>query len=83
MLYYASRIRSKKPHMSINLSDLPAEDKYRVELDKQASYLVWKVKHSQGSELDISEQRSKLKTEQHVLWFDESVSKYRQMMNLG
>ncbi|WP_082957035.1 MULTISPECIES: DUF3283 family protein [unclassified Vibrio] len=68
--------------MSINLSNLPTEDKYRVELDKQASYLVWKVKHSQGTELEISEQRNKLKSEQHLLWFNESVSKYRQMMNV-
>lgn len=66
--------------MSINLSNLPADDKYRIELDKQASYLVWKVKHSQGTELDIFEQREKLTNEQHIAWFDESISKYRQMM---
>jgi len=66
--------------MSINLSNLPADDKYRIELDKQASYLVWRVKHSQGTELDIFEQREKLTSEQHITWFDESISKYRQMM---
>ncbi|WP_261817905.1 DUF3283 family protein [Vibrio gallicus] len=68
--------------MSINLSTLPAEEKYRVELDKQASYLVWKVKHSQGTELEINEQRAKLSSEQHLEWFNESVEKYRQIMGL-
>ncbi len=68
--------------MSINLSNLPAEEKYRVELDKQASYLVWKVKNSQGTEIEISEQRTKLTSEQHIAWFDESVAKYRQMMGV-
>ncbi|GAM59753.1 hypothetical protein JCM19231_5629 [Vibrio ishigakensis] len=68
--------------MSINLSNLPAEEKYRVELDKQASYLVWKVKNSQGTEIEISEQRMKLTSEQHIAWFDESLAKYRQMMGV-
>jgi hypothetical protein len=68
--------------MSINLSNLPADDKYRIELDKQASYLVWKVKNSQGTELDIFNQREKLSSEQHLVWFDESIAKYRQMMGI-
>lgn len=34
--------------MSFNLSLLPSEEKNEVEIDKQASFLVWKIKQAQA-----------------------------------
>ncbi|MGL6261954.1 DUF3283 family protein [Vibrio sp. WXL103] len=68
--------------MSLNLSLLPHSEKNLIELDKQASFIVWKVKNGKGTFEEVQAQLSKLSdpTEQEA--FQASVSKYRQMMGL-
>ncbi len=69
--------------MSINLSNLPADEKNKVELDKQASFLVWKLKQAKAGPEEITEQRNKIGLEHEQLWFDQCVEKYKRMMNVA
>ncbi|MDR9828210.1 DUF3283 family protein [Vibrio sp. FNV 38] len=68
--------------MSYNLSLLEHRAKNIIELDKQASYIVWKVKNGKGTFEEVQVQLDKLTdtTEQEA--FQASVMKYRQMMGL-
>ncbi len=47
--------------MSFNLSLLPPDEKNKVELDKQASFLVWKLKEAKSGPEVIDEQLSKIR----------------------
>ena len=46
--------------MSINLSTLPAKDKNKIELDKQASFLVWKLREAKASPEEITRSADKI-----------------------
>lgn len=46
--------------MSINLSLLPPSEKNKIELDKQASFLVWKLKQAKCGPEAIVEEAMKL-----------------------
>lgn len=46
--------------MSFNLSLLPPDEKNKIELDKQASFLVWKLREAKSGPEAIEEQLSKI-----------------------
>lgn len=69
--------------MSINLSMLPADEKNKIELDKQASFLVWKLKQVKAGPEEITEQRNKIALEQEQQWFDQCVDKYKRIMGVA
>ncbi len=69
--------------MSLNLSNLPAAEKNKVELDKQASFLVWKLKQAKCGPEAILEQRNKIVDEQERDWFEQSVEKYKRVMGVA
>ncbi|MDA0149836.1 DUF3283 family protein [Vibrio sp. LaRot3] len=69
--------------MSINLSLLPADEKNRVELDKQASFLVWKMREAKGGPEEIDLQANKLIDENERTWFLECVAKYKRIMGIA
>ncbi|WP_375748928.1 DUF3283 family protein [Vibrio sp. HN007] len=69
--------------MSINLSLLPPEEKNKVELDKQASFLVWKLKQAKAGPEEIVSEMNKIKSENEREWFAQSVEKYKRVMGVG
>ncbi|GLQ76134.1 DUF3283 domain-containing protein [Vibrio sp. vnigr-6D03] len=69
--------------MSFNLSLLPSEEKNEVEIDKQASFLVWKIKQAQAGPEVLVEHKSKLKLESEVELFEQSVAKYKRVMGVA
>ncbi|CAM4167756.1 DUF3283 family protein [Vibrio astriarenae] len=68
--------------MSHNLSLLDASAKNVIELDKQASFIVWKVKNGKGTFEEVQNQLDKLTDPAEQETFQASVMKYRQMMGL-
>ncbi|PWI32706.1 DUF3283 domain-containing protein [Vibrio albus] len=69
--------------MSINLSLLPPGEKNKIELDKQASFLVWKMKQAKAGPDDITATFTKIRDEQEQAWFQQSVDKYKKMMGVA
>ncbi len=69
--------------MSFNLSHLPPEDKNAIEIDKQASFLVWKIKQAQSGPEVLIEHKSKLRLESEVELFEQSVVKYKRVMGVA
>jgi hypothetical protein len=63
--------------MSINLSLLPPDEKNKIELDKQASFLVWKMKQAKAGPDEITAALNKIRDEQEQAWFQQSVEKYK------
>ncbi|MCJ2377589.1 DUF3283 family protein [Vibrio sp. ZSDZ34] len=66
-----------------NLSLLPPEDKNRIEIDKQASYIVWQIKEAKIGPEAISTQLAKLLNEAEKEWFEQCVSKYKKIMGVN
>ncbi len=56
--------------MSFNLSLLPPDEKNKVELDKQASFLVWKLKEAKSGPEVIDEQLSKINDADEKVFFN-------------
>ena len=69
--------------MSINLSTLPAKDKNKIELDKQASFLVWKLRESKASPEEITRSADKIQDPDERNIFLDSIAKYKRIMGLG
>ncbi len=69
--------------MSFNLSLLPSDEKNKIEIDKQASFLVWKIKQAQAGPEALMEHRKTLKSEPECELFDQSVQKYKRVMGLA
>ncbi|WP_299694362.1 DUF3283 family protein [uncultured Vibrio sp.] len=69
--------------MSINLSLLPPSEKNKIELDKQASFLVWKLKQAKCGPEAIVEQAMKLGDPEEKAWFEQSVEKYKRVMGVA
>ncbi|ANU39039.1 DUF3283 family protein [Vibrio scophthalmi] len=69
--------------MSVNLSLLPADEKNKVELDKQASFLVWKLREAKSGPEEIVQQANQLVDEVERTWFMQSVEKYKRMMGIA
>lgn len=69
--------------VSINLSLLPPGEKNKIELDKQASFLVWKMKQAKAGPDDITVAMNKIRDEQEQAWFRQSVDKYKKVMGVA
>ncbi|CAM3900675.1 DUF3283 family protein [Vibrio aquimaris] len=69
--------------MSINLSTLPAKDKNKIELDKQASFLVWKLREAKASPEEITRSADKIQDPDERNMFLDSIAKYKRIMGLG
>ncbi|MDE1222081.1 DUF3283 family protein [Vibrio aestuarianus] len=69
--------------MSFNLSLLPADEKNKVELDKQASFLIWKLKQGKAGPEEITKQQSKIASDTEKEWFLQSVNKYKRVMGVA
>ena len=66
-----------------NLSLLPPQEKNKIELDKQAAFVVWNVKNVKaGPDLWITE-ANKLEDEAERLFFQQSVEKYKSKMGVA
>ncbi|MGC9401959.1 DUF3283 family protein [Vibrio genomosp. F10] len=68
--------------MTINLSQLPTDEKNKIELDKQASFLVWKLREAKAIPSEIIEQKNNITDEQQREWFEQSISKYKRVMGV-
>ncbi|TFH92243.1 MULTISPECIES: DUF3283 family protein [Vibrio] len=69
--------------MSINLSMLPASEKNKIELDKQASFLVWKLREAKAVPDEIDQQAAKIVDDAEKALFLESVDKYKRVMGVA
>lgn len=69
--------------MSINLSTLPASEKNKIELDKQASFLVWKLREAKAIPDEIDQEAAKILDEGEKAAFLESVAKYKRVMGVA
>ncbi|MGT8844047.1 DUF3283 domain-containing protein [Vibrio cholerae] len=69
--------------MSFNLALLTAAEKNRVELDKQASYLVWRLKQAKAGPEEITKQMAKIASESEKQWFQQSIEKYKRVMGVA
>lgn len=69
--------------MSINLSTLPATEKNKIELDKQASFLVWKLREAKAIPDEIDQEAAKIFDEEEKAVFLESVAKYKRVMGVA
>ncbi|MBM7034931.1 pyridoxamine 5-phosphate oxidase [Vibrio sp. qd031] len=67
--------------MAFNLSLLPADEKNAIELDKQASYIVWQIKNGKVGNEALRDAQQKLSPQQSAI-FDSSVSKYKSMLGV-
>ncbi|MCL9775233.1 MULTISPECIES: DUF3283 family protein [Vibrio] len=68
--------------MSYNLSLLPPAEKNKVELDKQASYVVWQLKEAKVGPDAIRTQLENIRDEAEKAWFEQCVAKYKKMMGV-
>lgn len=68
--------------MLINLSLLPSDEKNKIELDKQASYLVWQLKQAKIAPDGVLKACEKIRDEQQRAFFEQSIQKYKQMMQV-
>jgi hypothetical protein len=69
--------------MSINLSLLPADEKNRIELDKQASFLVWKLKQAKAGPDELQAASDKIVNEEDKACFQRSIDKYKRVMGVS
>ncbi|HAS6346412.1 DUF3283 family protein [Vibrio sp. IRLE0018] len=69
--------------MSFNLSLLPADEKNRIELDKQASFLVWQLKEAKCGPEAIIKQAEKLTDPSEKATFEQSIEKYKRVMGVA
>jgi hypothetical protein len=69
--------------MSLNLSLLPPDEKNKIELDKQASFLVWKLKQAKCGPEAIVEQLAKINDADEKAFFHQSVDKYKRVMGVA
>ncbi|GLT16891.1 pyridoxamine 5'-phosphate oxidase [Vibrio zhanjiangensis] len=69
--------------MSINLSTLPTKEKNKIELDKQASFLVWKLREAKASPDEVTHNADKIHDPDERQVFLDSVAKYKRVMGLA
>ncbi len=69
--------------MSFNLSLLPPDEKNKIELDKQASFLVWKLRETKSGPDAIEAQLSKINDADEKAFFQQSVEKYKRVMGVA
>ncbi len=69
--------------MSINLSNLSASEKNKIELDKQASFLVWKLREAKAGPDEIDQAAAKITDDEEKASFLDSVAKYKRVMGVA
>ncbi|EIV8495790.1 DUF3283 family protein [Vibrio vulnificus] len=69
--------------MSFNLSLLPPDEKNRIDLDKQASFLVWQLKEAKCGPDAIMTQAEKLSDPSEKAFFEQSIEKYKRVMGVA
>lgn len=67
---------------NMNLSLLPAKEKNRIELDKQAAYAVWKVKNSKAGYEVFATEANKISDEDDQGFYNQAVEKYKRKMGV-
>ncbi|SHO54554.1 DUF3283 family protein [Vibrio quintilis] len=68
--------------MSFNLAELAAGEKNRIELDKQAAFLVWKLKQGKAGPEEITKYISSIRSADEQTWFQQCVEKYKRVMGV-
>ena len=69
--------------MSVNLSNLPIEEKYIIELEKQAAFLIWQIRESKAMPEQIETQANKISDSREKEAFLDYITKYKQIMNVA
>ncbi|MCE0495135.1 DUF3283 family protein [Vibrio salinus] len=69
--------------MSLNLANKSPEERLKIELDKQASFLVWQLKEGKIAPDAISEKIRSLLSEQEKDWFQQSINQYKKIMGVS
>jgi hypothetical protein len=69
--------------MSYNLSELDVDQKNQIELDKQAAFLVWKLKQATIGPDAINQYLQTLRTDAEKTFFERSIAKYKQQMGVA
>ena len=69
--------------MSVNLSNLPTEEKNIIELEKQAAFLVWQIRESKAMPEQIETQANKISDSREKEAFLDFITKYKQIMNVA
>ncbi|HCG6896418.1 TPA: DUF3283 family protein, partial [Vibrio parahaemolyticus] len=57
--------------------------KNKIELDKQASFLVWKLREAKSGPEAIEEQLSKINDADEKVFFQRAVEKYKRVMGVA
>lgn len=68
--------------MSHNLSLLPPTEKNKIELEKQASFVVWQMKEAKAGPEAVREQLLKISDEDEQAWFQQCVEKHKRLMGV-
>lgn len=68
--------------MDHNLALLPPDEKQRIELEKQAAYVVWQIKHSFTNQAALSDQIAAIGDEAQRVHFIACVNKYASKMKM-
>jgi len=69
--------------MSRNLANKKPEERLHIELDKQASFLVWQLKQGKIAANEIANKILTLRTDQEKNWFEQSVEHYKKIMGVS
>lgn len=83
MLYCVRFLLMKKAMMSLNLALLNSEERQRIELDKQAAFLVWQIKQGRLLSEALIQHQSRLTTAQEQMWFQTSIEHYQHLMGIN
>lgn len=68
--------------MSFNLAELGVEEKNRIELDKQAAFLVWKLNQGKAGPEAIAKHLDSIRITEEKTWFQQCVEKYKKVMGV-
>lgn len=68
--------------MDHNLALLPADQKQKIELDKQASYAVWKIKNGFADKRMLAQQTQAIVDDNERDHFADSIEKYLKKMGI-
>ncbi|WP_166434198.1 DUF3283 family protein [Vibrio viridaestus] len=69
--------------MSFNLANKSSQDRLRIELDKQASYIVWQLKQGKTTVDEVNSKLRSFREEQDKDWFIESLEHYKKIMGVS
>ncbi len=66
-----------------NLTLLSQAEKNRIELDKQAAYVVWQIKNAKRGYEAIAEVSNNIEDDDEREFFDNAVTKYKTKMGVA